>query len=85
MVDESLNEIYLVPKAIYSDRHKVNWKIQPGSTIAAYVAYKKEYVLLEDIFNDDRFPNGLGYFPLHYLQSVTHHFVASTTTWPNQS
>ncbi|XP_049824772.1 cAMP and cAMP-inhibited cGMP 3',5'-cyclic phosphodiesterase 10A isoform X2 [Aethina tumida] len=60
MVDESLNEIYLVPKAIYSDRHKVNWKIQPGSTIAAYVAYKKEYVLLEDIFNDDRFPNGLG-------------------------
>ncbi|CAH0549249.1 unnamed protein product [Brassicogethes aeneus] len=61
MVDEPRNEIYLVPKAIFNDRHKVNWKIQLNSTVAAYVVYKKEYVMLEDILNDDRFPNGLGY------------------------
>ncbi|XP_030754671.1 cAMP and cAMP-inhibited cGMP 3',5'-cyclic phosphodiesterase 10A-like [Sitophilus oryzae] len=61
MVDTASEEIYQVPKNITDERHKVNWKIQKGSTLAAYVAYKKEYVMVDDILCDERFPAGLGY------------------------
>ncbi|XP_048521448.1 cAMP and cAMP-inhibited cGMP 3',5'-cyclic phosphodiesterase 10A [Dendroctonus ponderosae] len=61
MVDSASEEIYQVPKNVTDERHKVNWKIQKGSTVATYVAYKKEFVLVDDILCDDRFPSGLGY------------------------
>ena len=61
MVDTASEEIYQVPKNITDERHKVNWKIQKGSTVAAYVAFKKEYVMVDDILCDERFPAGLGY------------------------
>ncbi|XP_060525449.1 cAMP and cAMP-inhibited cGMP 3',5'-cyclic phosphodiesterase 10A-like isoform X2 [Cylas formicarius] len=61
MVDTASEEIYQVPKNVTDEIHRVNWKIQKGSTVAAYVALKKEYVLVEDILVDERFPAGLGY------------------------
>ncbi|XP_050308588.1 cAMP and cAMP-inhibited cGMP 3',5'-cyclic phosphodiesterase 10A-like isoform X1 [Anthonomus grandis grandis] len=61
MVDTASEEIFQVPKNVTDERHKVNWKIQKGSTVAAYVAYKKEFILVDDILCDERFPAGLGY------------------------
>lgn len=61
MVDSASEEIYQVPKNVTDEAHKVNWKIQKGSTVAAYVAFKKEYILVDDILCDERFPAGLGY------------------------
>lgn len=61
IVDSASEEIYQVPKNVTHERHKVNWKIQKGSTVATYVAFKKEFVLVDDILCDERFPAGLGY------------------------
>lgn len=61
IVDSASEEIYQVPKNVTDERHKVNWKIQKGSTVATYVAFKKEFVLVDDILCDERFPAGLGY------------------------
>lgn len=44
-----------------SDKYQVNWKIEPGHTIAAFVAYQKEYVMVDDVLGDIRFPEGVGY------------------------
>ncbi|KAJ8952653.1 hypothetical protein NQ318_020968 [Aromia moschata] len=52
---------FIRARLIPTERHKVNWKIQKGTTVAAYVAYKKEYIMVDDILGDDRFPAGLGY------------------------
>lgn len=56
-----MQEIYYSSTRLRNTYHKVGWKISTNSTIAAYVACTKEYVLLEDILEDDRFPEGLGY------------------------
>lgn len=37
---------------------------ETGKTIAAHVAFSKEYVLVNDIFGDDRFPEGVGWSDL---------------------
>lgn len=42
-------------------RHKVNWKIGDGRTVASFVAQNKEYVMVEDILGDERFPDGVGH------------------------
>ncbi|XP_044258941.1 cAMP and cAMP-inhibited cGMP 3',5'-cyclic phosphodiesterase 10A-like [Tribolium madens] len=61
MMDPATNEIYQSKKTSQRDRYKIRWKIQEGTTTAAYVAYKKNYVLIDDIIEDDRFPEGIGY------------------------
>ncbi|KAJ8934359.1 hypothetical protein NQ314_013400 [Rhamnusium bicolor] len=61
MVDFASEEIYQSQRNFPTERHKVNWKIQKGSIVAAYVAYKKEYIMVDDILGDERFPAGLGY------------------------
>lgn len=61
MVDEAQQEIYQIQNQVTSQRHKVNWKIEGGKTIAAFVAYKKEYVMIDDILGDERFPLGIGH------------------------
>jgi cAMP and cAMP-inhibited cGMP 3',5'-cyclic phosphodiesterase 10 len=61
MMDPTSNEIYQSRKTPLPDRQKIRWKIQEGTTTAAYVAYKKDYVLVDDILEDDRFPEGIGY------------------------
>lgn len=61
MVDSASEEIYQSQRNFTGDRHKVNWKIQKGTTVAAYVAFKKEYVMVDDILGDERFPAGVGY------------------------
>lgn len=64
MVDEALDEIYMVPHTVQNERHRICWKIQPGSTVAAYAAYQKEYIMIEDILEDERFPDALGHADL---------------------
>lgn len=61
MMDPATNEIYKSRKTAQGDRHKIRWKIEEGTTTAAYVAYKKDYVMIDDIIQDDRFPEGIGY------------------------
>lgn len=61
MADLAAGEIYQSPRNVISDRHKVNWKIEPGKTLAAYVAYNKEYIMVDDVLGDSRFPEGVGY------------------------
>ncbi|XP_072391177.1 cAMP and cAMP-inhibited cGMP 3',5'-cyclic phosphodiesterase 10A-like [Diabrotica undecimpunctata] len=61
MVDSASEEIYQSQRNFQGERHKVNWKIQKGSIVAAYVAYKREYLMVDDILGDDRFPAGVGY------------------------
>lgn len=61
MVDSASEEIYQSQKNFPGERHKVNWKIQKGSIVAAYVAFKKEYLMVDDILGDERFPAGVGY------------------------
>ncbi|KAF5278629.1 hypothetical protein FQA39_LY00671 [Lamprigera yunnana] len=47
--------------SIKNDYCRANWKIEPGHTVAAYVAYQKEYVMVDDVLGDLRFPEGVGY------------------------
>nr|XP_023015593.1 cAMP and cAMP-inhibited cGMP 3',5'-cyclic phosphodiesterase 10A-like [Leptinotarsa decemlineata] len=61
MVDSASEEIYQSQRNFPGERHKVNWKIQKGSTVAAYVAFKREYLMVDDVLGDDRFPAGVGY------------------------
>lgn len=61
MVDSASEEIYQSQRNFTGERHKVNWKIQKGSIVAAYVAFKKEYLMVDDILGDERFPAGVGY------------------------
>ncbi|CAH1173827.1 unnamed protein product [Phaedon cochleariae] len=61
MVDSASEEIYQSQRNFTGDRHKVNWKIQKGSIVAAYVAFKREYLMVDDILGDERFPAGVGY------------------------
>nr|CAH7748344.1 unnamed protein product [Callosobruchus chinensis] len=61
MVDSASDEIYQSQRNFPGERHKVNWKIQKGSIVAAYVAFKKEYLMVDDILGDERFPVGVGY------------------------
>ena len=61
MMDPATNEIYQSKKIPSSDRFKIRWKIKQQSTVATYVAYKKDYVMVDDILEDERFPEGIGY------------------------
>ncbi|CAH1373880.1 hypothetical protein MTP99_015245 [Tenebrio molitor] len=56
MVDSSTNEIYLTRKL---ERPKTRWRIQEGTIVAAFVANRKEYVMLDDVVRDERFPEGI--------------------------
>lgn len=61
MMDAATSEIYQSYNTTLTDRYKIKWKIEEGTTVAAYVAYKKECVLVDDIICDSRFPEGIGY------------------------
>lgn len=61
LVDEAAGEIYQFQKSNTNDRHKVNWKIEEGKTVAAYVAFCKEFIMVDDILGDDRFLDGIGH------------------------
>lgn len=37
------------------------FQIEEGKTIAAHVAFNREYVMVEDIKTDRRFPKGTGF------------------------
>lgn len=60
-VDNVNQEIYKNPKNVQDPRHKVNWKVGDGRTVASFVAKHKEYVMVDDILGDERFPDGVGH------------------------
>lgn len=59
LIDDTKTEIYLSTEI--DSRHKVNYKIEEGATVAAYVAHTKEYLMIEDIVDNPNFPDGIGY------------------------
>lgn len=61
LVDEASGEIYQEQAKVSGVRHRVNWKIEPEKTVAAYVAFTKEYVMIDDVLGDRRFPQGVGH------------------------
>ncbi|XP_044258943.1 cAMP and cAMP-inhibited cGMP 3',5'-cyclic phosphodiesterase 10A-like [Tribolium madens] len=61
LVDRATNEIYVSHPNMARERHKVKWKIDEQVTVATYVAKKMEYVVVEDVLLDIRFPEGIGY------------------------
>lgn len=60
MVDESTDEIYQVSRKYTNDVHRVAYKIATNTTVAAHVAFTKEFVKIDDLIEDMRFPQGLG-------------------------
>lgn len=62
LVDTALGEIYISRKNDDDDGGtRKKWPVEEGTIVAAFVAYKKEYILVEDIVGDARFPEGIGY------------------------
>ena len=61
MVDSVSNEIVLCPKPGEDASQRVAWNIAPGGTIAAYVAFKKEFSMVNGLLVDDRYPQGVGW------------------------
>lgn len=62
MVDACQNEIYLNQQnEEINQRNKVNWDIEEGSTISAYVAKLKTFVMIDDAWGHESFPLGIGY------------------------
>lgn len=61
LVDKIYNEIFFCPNGENVSTHRISWNIRSGRTIAAHVAHAREYVLVNDLFADDRFPEGTGW------------------------
>ncbi|KAK5650146.1 hypothetical protein RI129_001175 [Pyrocoelia pectoralis] len=61
LADSCAGIIYINPQYVTNERYGVKWKIEPEHTIAAYVAYQKEYVMVDDVLGDMRFPEGVGF------------------------
>ncbi|KAK9875163.1 hypothetical protein WA026_005954 [Henosepilachna vigintioctopunctata] len=70
LVHPELNEIwYLTGQAYMPTPPYYRFKIEEYRTIAAHVAYKKEYAMVDNIRYDSRFPKGTGY-KSHLAHSV---------------
>lgn len=74
MVDEAAGEVYQIQKNVQSARHRVNWKIADVQTVAAFVAKNKEYVMVDDILDDTRFPQGVGNQGISFAKCLLHIF-----------
>ncbi|GJQ85802.1 hypothetical protein Trydic_g20359 [Trypoxylus dichotomus] len=63
MVDLAQNEIYICPRNMnnVTTRNRITWKIEEGKSLAAYVACRMEYIMIDDILTDNRFPDGIPY------------------------
>ncbi|XP_022919275.1 cAMP and cAMP-inhibited cGMP 3',5'-cyclic phosphodiesterase 10A-like [Onthophagus taurus] len=59
MVNEDLQEYYCCPRNNPNPERKIGWAVQEGSTVAGYVAARKEYVMIGDVLTDARFPEGV--------------------------
>lgn len=58
MIDDAADEIYPVTRN--TKEHRITYKIGDGTTVAAYVAFHKEFIKIGDLLEDVRFPEGLG-------------------------
>lgn len=61
MIDQAHDQIYLSKVEPIPGRLKLAWKIKESRMVATYVAFHKECVLCDDIIEDKRFPEGVGY------------------------
>ncbi|XP_044756182.1 cAMP and cAMP-inhibited cGMP 3',5'-cyclic phosphodiesterase 10A-like [Coccinella septempunctata] len=60
IVETATGEIYQSQRYFDIPEPRVRWKVEEGTIVAAYVASKKELVMIEDILQDERFPMGIG-------------------------
>lgn len=61
IVNTDMDEIYYSTPRLKNSGQELKWNISKNSTVAVYVATKKECVLCSDVSGDRRFPEGLGY------------------------
>uniref|UniRef100_A0A1B6LGV0 Phosphodiesterase n=1 Tax=Graphocephala atropunctata TaxID=36148 RepID=A0A1B6LGV0_9HEMI len=61
IVDPFKKVIYQSPLCSDAPKTKPSMKIEPGTTLAAYVAFSEEHVVTSQINEDKRFPHGIGY------------------------
>ncbi|RZB70334.1 hypothetical protein BDFB_005196 [Asbolus verrucosus] len=73
MVDRTNKEIYNSTIVGVDERHKVRWKIEEGTIVAAFVANRNEYVMVDDILTDERFPEGETRFRNQYFVCLLSH------------
>uniref|UniRef100_A0A0K8T459 GAF domain-containing protein n=2 Tax=Lygus hesperus TaxID=30085 RepID=A0A0K8T459_LYGHE len=59
--DGRKGELFQYAQHIVSSSHRVNFKIKPGTRLAAYVGHTKEYIVTDDCGGDPRFPLGCGW------------------------
>lgn len=61
IIDQSTNQLYLYQHNAPYKKCRVNYEIEAGKSLAAYVAKVKEYVMVADVTKDRRFPEGVTY------------------------
>ncbi|XP_054283445.1 cAMP and cAMP-inhibited cGMP 3',5'-cyclic phosphodiesterase 10A-like [Macrosteles quadrilineatus] len=64
LADQAKNEIYYCPKELCVEKQDI-LKIEEGTTLAAYAAFKRELIVSKNLLSDSRFPLGLSFpYPL---------------------
>ncbi|XP_054268209.1 cAMP and cAMP-inhibited cGMP 3',5'-cyclic phosphodiesterase 10A-like [Macrosteles quadrilineatus] len=61
LVNTDRNELYQSPRYVISSMDTLTWRIDSGSTMAAYAAFTKQYIISNNVLSDARFPLGLGF------------------------
>lgn len=61
LVDSDLGELVQSCRLQSGYRHRAAWQINSAKTVAAYVALHKEFVMVDDVCADLRFPDGAGW------------------------
>lgn len=81
IVEEGTGEMYLLTRQqlIIIPSH-YRFQIEDGKTIAAHVAFHREYVMVEDIKEDPRFSKGTGFHSKYPSQTTNFFIVSSLST-----
>lgn len=61
MVDANSGEMIQTCRHQSGERERAKWNIYNSKTVAAYVALNKEYVMVDDVWEDLRFTEGAGW------------------------
>lgn len=60
VVNRSRDKLYQLACHVESSASSLSWKIEPGTTMAAFAAHSKKHVVTDNVNTDHRFPEGLG-------------------------